>query len=60
MADYKQNVKEKIKQFSDYLGQKTWFTGDEVPTLVYTDTQQQQGGLATSGIARLQTVVWMN
>ena len=30
--DYKVSVKEKIKQFSDFLGQKSWFTGDEVQT----------------------------
>ena len=27
---YKENVKGKIRQFSNYLGQKTWFTGGEV------------------------------
>ena len=30
MDEYKKSVKDKIKQFSDFLGQKTWFTGDEV------------------------------
>ena len=28
--DYKKNVKGKIQRFSDYLGQKSWFTGAEV------------------------------
>ena len=27
---YKTNVKGKIKRFSDYLGQKSWFTGEQV------------------------------
>ena len=30
MDKYKENVKGKIRQFSKYLGQKTWFTGGEV------------------------------
>ncbi len=30
MNDYKKNVKGRIQQFSDYLGQKSWFCGDKV------------------------------
>lgn len=28
--DYIKNVKTKIKEFSDFLGDKHWFTGSEV------------------------------
>ena len=29
-ADYVKNVKTKIKNFSDFLGDKPWFIGNEV------------------------------
>ena len=28
--DYLKTAKEKIKRFSDYLGEKQWFVGDKV------------------------------
>ena len=28
--NYKTSVKGKLQRFSDYLGQKQWFTGDQV------------------------------
>ena len=27
---YKKKVKEKLKRFSDFLGKKSWFIGEEV------------------------------
>ena len=30
VEDYKKSVKGKIKRFSEYLGQKSWFAGEEV------------------------------
>ena len=36
---YKTSVKGKLQRFSDYLGQKQWFTGDKVSEKINTFTE---------------------